>query len=615
MDTETTLDNTNGVQGRRVFDTIIPDIEADAARHGGAFVPASEAVSAAGWTLFDTPTSDDTLIQVVVPKDRLERLPNQASVRINSRDGRTYLGTVVRGPYTIPDGIRADAVPLVATAVRGGFFLPEHHGLVLVEIAGEERGGAVQPHRFRPLPNSPVYALTDEEISKFWGIGGDVRLGIAFGHEDLAISFPLSQKQVLPRHLAILGTTGGGKSTTVARSIAELQKSGASIILLDTEGEYTAINEPTDSEKMTTALKARGLAPEGVDDTHILYLVGRETTSFGHPDVRAFSPQFCNISPFAAEEIFDLNDAQKERFQKAITVAARLLEDLKIWNTNDIDYATAKLDIFDEGYPKMRMSHVYDVVRCIADMVQNKDKEISPVKLKSPEFEAHRTEFDRIVKDEGNKETSYPSWRKVQGQIGRIERLNLFDNKAAQRLDAAEMLQPGRVTIVDLSDSDSPLVNNLVIAELLRSVQAEQDLRYRAAADMDEDPTPVVVMIEEAHEFLSDKRLKQMPILHAQVERIAKRGRKRWLSLCFITQLPQHLPDEILGLVNNFILHKISDQGVVTRLRRMVGGVDDSLWQRLPRLAPGQAIVSLASLSRPVLTSIDAAPCRLHMVR
>ena len=81
------------------------------------------------------------------------------------------------------------------------------------------------------------------------------------------------------------------------------------------------------------------------------------------------------------------------------------------------------------------------------------------------------------------------------------------------------------------------------------------------------------------------------------------------------TQLPQHLPDAILGLVNNFILHKIGDSNVVARLKRSVGGVDEALWSRLSRLAPGQAVVSLASLSRPMLTAMDPAPCRLRMVR
>ena len=54
---------------------------------------------------------------------------------------------------------------------------------------------------------------------------------------------------------------------------------------------------------------------------------------------------------------------------------------------------------------------------------------------------------------------------------------------------------------------------------------------------------------------------------------IAKRGRKRWLGLVFVTQLPQHLPDEMLGLINNFILHKIADGTVVDRLRKSISGI------------------------------------------
>ena len=66
----------------------------------------------------------------------------------------------------------------------------------------------------------------------------------------------------------------------------------------------------------------------------------------------------------------------------------------------------------------------------------------------------------------------------------------------------------------------------------------------------------------------------QMPVLFQQVARIAKRGRKRWLGLVFVTQLPQHLPDEVLGLINNFILHKIADGTVVDRLRKSISGID-----------------------------------------
>ena len=176
------------------------------------------------------------------------------------------------------------------------------------------------------------------------------------------------------------------------------------------------------------------------------------------------------------------------------------------------------------------------------------------------------------------------------------------------------MLEPGRVSIIDLSDTDSPLVNNLVIAQLLRGVQRRQDELYRKAISSGQDPLPTMILIEEAHEFLSRERIKKMQVLFEQVAKIARRGRKRWLGLTFITQLPQQLPDEVLGLINNWVLHKISDANVVNRLRRSIGGIDEGLWARLPSLAPGQAVVSFTSLARPLLVTIDPTPSKLEMV-
>ena len=105
-----------------------------------------------------------------------------------------------------------------------------------------------------------------------------------------------------------------------------------------------------------------------------------------------------------------------------------------------------------------------------------------------------------------------------------------------------------------------------------------------------------------------------MEVLFQQVARIARRGRKRWLGLVFVTQLPQHLPDEVLGLINNWVLHKIGDASVVNRLRRSIGGISDVLWRNIPSLAPGQAIISFTSLARPLQISVDPSPCKLLMV-
>jgi uncharacterized protein len=204
------------------------------------------------------------------------------------------------------------------------------------------------------------------------------------------------------------------------------------------------------------------------------------------------------------------------------------------------------------------------------------------------------------------------SWRALSGHLHRLRRLQVFDS--AQPLNYDNLLKPGSVSIFDLSDTDSPAVNNLVIADVLRGVQDRQDKAYRRHEQGGTSPTPVLVIIEEAHEFLSDERISKMPFLFQQVARIAKRGRKRWLGLVFVTQLPRHLPPQVLGLVNNWVLHRISDADTVARLRRSVANVDDSLWLRWPGLAPGQAIVSFTSMTRPLLAAIDPTPAKLRML-
>ena len=72
--------------------------------------------------------------------------------------------------------------------------------------------------------------------------------------------------------------------------------------------------------------------------------------------------------------------------------------------------------------------------------------------------------------------------------------------------------------------------------------------------------------------------------------------------------------DEVLGLSNNFILHKIADGTVVDRLRKSISGIDRGQWGMLPGLAPGQELVSLTHMTRPLLVSDDPAPCQLKLL-
>lgn len=570
-----------------------------------------------GRTMFDTPGAKDNTITVLLPTNAVQQVPAQSLVRIASHpDGRRYLGIVVAGPFAEPDGLRADAPAIVTTAVRGAIFMPRYHGRVQVEILGEQLpSGTLVPPRLRPLPNSPVFVVESAEKAAILRVDGTMLLGVAAGDEDIDVKIAGDRKSVLPRHTGVLGTTGGGKSTTVSRLIGEASHDGYAVILLDTEGEYTQLNEPTTDPIMIDALAHRGQAPAGVPNTHIYTLVGKDTSNPDHDDVVPYTLQFSTMSPFVVEELLDLSDAQKQRFEKAYDTTKHIMQDLGIFprkgNAEDMR-ASIELDEFDAGYPKMRLVNLYDVVAMIHAKVGKEDP--ADVYLRSPEFQGD-AKWQVLTRIQAVTTDHVLSWRALLGKISRLMRLNVFDHPKASPLNYNTLLQPGRVSIFDLSDTDSPLLNNLVIADLLRGTQRMQDEHYQACQTPGGSPlTKTLIIIEEAHEFLSEERLAAMPHLFQQVARIAKRGRKRWLSLMFVTQLPQHLPRQVLGLVNNFVLHKINDAATISRLKSTVAGIDDGLWQRLPALAPGQAIVTFTSMTRPLLVAVDATPAKLRMV-
>jgi DNA helicase HerA-like ATPase len=463
-----------------------------------------------------------------------------------------------------------------------------------------------------------VFVLDSAEKANVLNVDGTMLLGVAAGDEAIDVNIAGDRKNVLPRHTGVLGTTGGGKSTTVSRLIAEAARDKYAVILLDTEGEYTQINEPTADPAMQAALQRRGQVPAGVQNTRIYALVGKETSNPSHPDIVPFALQFSTMSPFVVEELLDLNDAQKQRFEKAYDITKFVLKDLEIFprkGDREDERLSIELDEFDTGYPRMRLAHLYDIVRLVHALVAGED--MDDVYLHSPEFcaQANRPQVVRRVQAAKKTTDSAVSWRAVLGRLGRLMRLKVFDHPEAMPLDYDALLRPGVVSIFDLSDTDSPLLNNLVIADLLRGTQRKQDEHYQASQEPGRPTlTKTLIIIEEAHEFLSEERLAAMPHLFQQVARIAKRGRKRWLSLVFVTQLPQHLPRQVLGLVNNFILHKINDAVTISRLKSSIAGIDDALWQRLPGLAPGQAIVTFTSMTRPLLVAVDATPARLRMV-
>jgi DNA helicase HerA-like ATPase len=181
-----------------------------------------------------------------------------------------------------------------------------------------------------------------------------------------------------------------------------------------------------------------------------------------------------------------------------------------------------------------------------------------------------------------------------------------FDVPNMRSLDASRLLSPGRVSVFDVSMAND-IVKNLVTADLLRKVFAFKI----AKADL----PPTLLVIEEAHSFISREKVQTMQATMQMLRNVARRGRKRWLSLAFVSQQPGHLPSEIFELCNTRIVHTLRSIHNLEALMTTAGDVGREMWARCPLLGQGEAIVTSPQLTRPVVVSIRPAMARRKFVR
>ena len=181
-----------------------------------------------------------------------------------------------------------------------------------------------------------------------------------------------------------------------------------------------------------------------------------------------------------------------------------------------------------------------------------------------------------------------------------------FDQTNMRSLDPERMLTAGRVSIIDVSVAND-VIKNLVTADLLRKVFA-----YKIAK---EDAPPTLLVIEEAHSFISREKAQTMQATMQMLRNVARRGRKRWLSLAFVSQQPGHLPPEIFELCNTRIVHTLRSMHNLEALMSTAGEVGQEMWARCPLLGPGEAIVTSPQLKRPMIVTIRPAMSQRKFVR
>lgn len=531
-------------------------------------------MAAMGFVNFDGGTSDSNELEIRIPSESLHTMRRGQYVRIESEfdsKSRNFFARISRGPFFVPDAVSKDSAFVRAAILQAGKikFKPDFHGICYAQIMGELDMEHMRSHGtfLRPRPQAAVYPLTGDQIEKLLELSGDMYIGKLDGYQDVRVRIPSDKNAALPRNIGIFGTVGSGKTNTSQVLIEEAASHNWAVIVLDVEGEYVDMDKPSKQKSLRSLYDEFGIKPSGVRILDVYHPVDTESS---RTDSRPFGVRFSKMDPNILVEILGLTPAQSDRF-------------FEIWHfLVQRDYTAKRKSKTTAGLAKTIMESL----------------EGGPaLGIKLDDVIRH---IDSILEgtSQGSSRTSYYVLRR---KLMRLQRERIFDTKETLG-DYSELLQANKVSVIDFSGSSSFQVNNIVITDTLRSIFKLK------LADKKKILPNVMIVIEEAHTFVSKDNANKMEETLDVLREISRRGRKRWISLCFISQQPSHLPPEIYELCNTKIAHQTTGGKNLEAIKGATGGVDSSVWDDVPRLGQGTCLfISSYFKNRPMFCNVR--PC------
>ncbi len=586
---------------------------------------AAQAEGAIAFVHFDPGAVKSNIVQALVHSNDLKQVHRGMYVHIlSTKDDRRYSGRVVEGPFYNPDALKRDSTPVQFIILNQGrgkvLAVPEYHGWVQIEILGEERGGSLSGAMRRPHPASPVLPYDSTMMAAMLNLDGNIRMGLLDNYEAIFVQVDGDNKGVVPRNWMTVGTIGSGKTNTCQVFIEETLAAGYAQVIVDPEGEYIFMDQPSSAPYIDEDLKQFERAPRGVSSITVYRPPLSESN---RNDAVEFSVPFDSLSPEIIMEITEMNTAQQTRFtflyEQAIQIARKKGGDAAASESKDIDLSM--------GYPGITLRWLllmldqefqyYNWKRehKKSSRPKRKAKEADEAEAEPGEEAAetemkiycHKYQLEPLIQDQ----TDVASYGALRKKLRELQMMNIFDRKDAPRLEMEKLSEPGHLSVIDMSDSREQQVVNIVIADLLARMY-----HYKMSLTEEENTKRrVFLTIEEAHGFVSREKQDKMEQTLDQLRRIARRGRKRWLALHFVTQSPQHLPSELFELANNKIIHQTTGAENLRVLKAAAGTVNEAIWEDVPSLGKGRAIIVSSQYPHPIIAQIRPAASKREYIR
>lgn len=410
----------------------------------------------------------------------------------------------------------------------------------------------------------------------------------------------VAAQSLFGRHCAVVGTTGGGKSWTVAKLLEEVVAKKGKAILIDATGEYSTFN----SHKQVSYLSFNSSEKE--KGIYFNYRNLRETDLYA-----LFRPTGQAQIPKLQEAMKSLRLVNVLKLKDQKTVNDRHILDVlnKYWVTNELHGFTL---IKKESLPRKNIITAFKENISVFDLNCDFDIMSLPFQI-----------FNECVKDftsNGNYGTIDTSAQGFcQSLISRIlltihsqSFKNVFgfteegksDNEFGNQVNT--FLKPESAqNILIISVAEVPTEHKLkeILVNAIGRFLLEKAINKNFKGT---GKKSLLLFLDEAHLFLN-KRIKDEYSIEVDLDafdRIAKECRKYGLFLVLSTQMPRDIPKGVLSQMGTFIVHRLINQQDREAIEYACSEANKSALSFLPILSSGEAMLTGVDFPMPIILKI-----------
>lgn len=462
-----------------------------------------------------------------------------------------------------------------------------------------------------PSPTEEVFIISESVMSKIFS--EDSNYSFKFGKliQNRDINLHINGNSFFSKHIAIVGSTGSGKSCTVAK------------ILQDVVGINKKTNLNNGSQKNAHVI---------IFDIHSEYKSAfeidiKENFSLNALDVDKLKLPYWLMNSEELESLFIESNEQNSHNQVSQFKKAVILNKEKYNPNINVNYDTPVYFSIQEVYNFICNKNnltTYNKGDKTYLATLSSEKEYSEKDLwELINFEAstgngkHKTFNEKVAKFGGFNGEFERFISRLETKIN-DKRLDFLlnpiktDGTSYETKDFEEILKQflgyldqSNITIIDLSGIPFEVLS--ITVSLISRLVFDFAFHYsKLKHGTDElNDIPFLLVCEEAHNYIPKSSGSEYKASKKSIERIAKEGRKYGLSLMVVSQRPSEVSDTIFSQCNNFValrLTNISDQNYI---KGLLPNNANSITDILPTLSAGECLIVGDSTPMPAIVQME----------